>query len=268
MSLVKGSLALTAVVALAAGSAQAAPLLLEDANSSTTIDPASQAGQFDWFVDGTDYLHQQWFWFRIGQTAEESIDTIPISAGPLLIDTNPLDDARPDTLSVQYTLAGALQIDVTFILRGGAAGTNSSDVAELITLRNISGTALPLSFFQYADFDLPGNDVVQFLTNNNVVQTDGLITMQETIINPPSTLFEANLFAATLIALNDAFATNLNGVAAAGPGDVTWAFQWDFLLGAGDSVLISKDKQLVPTPGALAALLGVGGLALVRRRRA
>ncbi len=269
MSLVKGSLAAAGVLALAAGSAQAAPMLLEDGNASTVIDPASQAGQFNWVVDGIHHLSHQWFWYRIGQTPEQSIDTLPI-VGAVTIDTNPFDDPRHDALNVLYRSAGLLEIDATFTLRGGTAGSNTSDVAEQIVIRNLSGTALSLTFFQYADFDLNGtlnDDFVNITAPNRVLQGDGPIFVSETIINPPSTLFEANFFANTVVALNDALVTNLNGTAALINGDLTWAFQWDFLLGAGDSVIISKDKQIVPTPGAM-ALLGLGGLALARRRRA
>lgn len=270
MSLVKGSLAIAGAVALAAGSAQAAPILLEDGNASTVFDPMSQSGQSQWLVDGVHMLTHEWFWYRIGQNAESSIDTLDAAPQVFHSDTNPFDDVRRDALSVLYTSPGFLQIEATFILRGGTAGSNTSDVTETLTIRNLGTVALPISFFQYADFDLNGtvfDDYVNITALNNVLQGDGPVTVSETIVNPPSSLFEANFFANTLAALNDGVATNLNGVAGAVNGDLTWAFQWDFLLGAGDSFTISKDKLIVPTPGAL-ALLGVGGLALARRRRA
>ncbi len=271
MSVLKRSLWMAGSVALAAGSASASSTyILQDGNSETRIDPLSSAGQYDWLVDGLDHVAQQWFWFRIGQTAEQPINVLPVTGGPALIDTNPFDDPRMDTLSLRYS-DDRVQFEPTFVLRGGTAGSNVSDVAEVIRITNLTSEEMHLTFFQYADFDLnPGfglGDSVQVLSANNVVQTNGLYTMHETIVNPPATAFEANFFANTLNALNDAFATNLNGNALAGPGDVTWAFQWDFVIPAGATVIVSKDKQLVPTPGAFALVGAAGALSIRRRRR-
>ncbi len=51
-------------------------------------------------------------------------------------------------------------------------------------------------------------------------------------------------------ALNDPLSTTLNDLDSEGPGDVTWAFQWDISLAGNQSFLISRDKLLtVPEPG-------------------
>ncbi len=269
MSFVKSSLLMASALALASGTASASSsFTLYDGNSQTSIDPLSSAGQYDWIVDGLDHVAQQWFWFRIGQNPEQPINTLPVTGGPSLIDTNPFDDPRVDTLAVRYS-DGRVEIEPTFILRGGSASSNVSDLAEVIRITNLTLEEMHFTFFQYADFYLQpflGGDTVQVLSPNNVVQTNGFVTMNETIVNPPATLFEANFFANTLASLNDAAVTNLNGNAVAGPGDVTWAFQWDFVIPAGATVIVSKDKQLVPTPGTF-ALVGAAGLLSIRRRR-
>jgi hypothetical protein len=70
------------------------------------------------------------------------------------------------------------------------------------------------------------------------------------------------LWPSTVNALNDGVATTLNDVSSAGPGDVAWAFQWDFSLAPGDVYIISKDKNIrIPAPGAV--ILGMMGLGLV-----
>src|SRR5437762_221264 len=65
---------------------QAQVVTLTDNNSVAQIDTASQAGMFNWSVDGQNQLTQQWFWYRIGNTPEKSIDTISapanVPAGP------------------------------------------------------------------------------------------------------------------------------------------------------------------------------------------
>jgi hypothetical protein len=57
---------------------------------------------------------------------------------------------------------------------------------------------------------------------------------------------------------------------AVGPGDVTWAFQWDFQLAAGDSFIISKDKYLnvtiIPEPSTLGFVALGLAVVLLRKR--
>ena len=70
-----------------------------------------------------------------------------------------------------------------------------------------------------------------------------------------------------LQSLNGANATTLSErVGPISQGELTWAFQWDFDIGAGGSVLISKDKSIAPEPTAF-ALIGAGAVLLVLRRR-
>jgi hypothetical protein len=55
-----------------------------------------------------------------------------------------------------------------------------------------------------------------------------------------------------------------------GPGDVTWALQWDLIIPAGGSLGISKDKSrhinFVPEPSSL-ALAGLSAVVLAFRRK-
>ncbi len=255
-------------LAAVAGSAQGAPLfVLEDHNSTVSFDAGSQAGTFDWLVDGTSHLVQQWFWFRIGNNPEQSIDTLPLT-GASVTDTNPFSDNRPDALFLRYENAG-LKIEPTFILRGANVGSYSSDLAEQIKITNKGTSTITISFFQYADFDLNGtafDDSVSIFAGNHVVQTEGPVVMSESVVAPLPAFFEAEYHPVTLAKLNDGFADNLNNNGFRANGNLTWAFQWNFTIQAGKSVLISKDKQVVPTPGAM-ALLGLAGALALRRKR-
>jgi len=264
--MVSGVVALS--LATFAGSAWGAPLyVLEDHNSRVSFDAGSQAGTFDWIVDGTSHLVQQWFWFRIGNNPERSIDTLPLT-GAFASDTNPFSDNRADALFLRYEDA-AIKIEPTFILRGGNAGTNSSDLAEQIKITNKGASTITISFFQYADFDLNGtpfDDSVSIFAGNHVIQTEGPVVMSESVVAPLPSFFEAEFHPVTLAKLNDVFADNLSNNAFRANGNLTWAFQWNFTIQAGKSVLISKDKQVVPTPGSI-ALLGLAGAFVLRRKR-
>src|SRR5213076_1060307 len=77
----------------------AALFTLTDNNSVAQFDTATQANHFNWFVDGTDVLAQQAFWYRVGNVAEQSVHTLPIAVQGTS-DSN--FDGNPDTLFVRY----------------------------------------------------------------------------------------------------------------------------------------------------------------------
>jgi hypothetical protein len=240
-------------LALYPGLVGAAPITLTDLNSSVTIDPDSQAGAAAWSVDGVDQLYQQWFWYRIGSTGgESSIDTI--SAASVNVVGRVADIGYANDL---------LSVEITYTLTGGTAGSGTSDLAETIRIINLSDAAISLHFFQYSDFDLGGSaegDSVNILSKNTVDQTDGVNTLSETVVGPPSNHYEAAVYSATLDSLNDGSPTTLSDNATAGPDDVTWAFEWDVTIGAGSTFIISKDKRIAPVPLPPAALLMGSGL--------
>jgi hypothetical protein len=244
--------------------------ILEDRNALLRVDDGTVAGADRWEVDGMNHLFQQWFWFRTAADSREfSLDTLP--AVRFVQDTNGFVDPRPDTVAILYTGNG-FTIQPTFTLRGGQAGSGVSDISETIVITNTGQSTLNISFYQYSDFDLGGTvadaDVRFFGAGNNTAsQTDIGVTISETILTPQPDLVEANFFSTTRDALEDAVITNLNNdPGPLGPGDLTWAVQWDLTIAPGASVQIVKDKSIVPTPGA-AALLAVAGALGLRRRR-
>ncbi|MBN1341093.1 MAG: PEP-CTERM sorting domain-containing protein [Phycisphaerae bacterium] len=260
---------------LLAGPLQAAVFTLSDENSAATIDTTNLAGPSglnSWSVDGTDHLNELWFWYRLGSAAETNLASLPIDVQGT---TDTDFDGDPDVLFVRY-LGSGFEVEVRFSLQGAALGSGTSDISEQITINNTGVSSLNFHVFQYADFDLGGDasgDTVAFASSNTVNQMDGAIALSETIVSPMASRIEAALTPVTRNSLDDGAPTTLSNVASAGPGDATWAFQWDFVLGAGDTFQIIKDKQLiVPEPTTL-GLLGLGALALVnggmsRRRKA
>jgi hypothetical protein len=259
------------VAVLAGGQAMGVDNVLQDRNSTVRVNDATADGMHDWTVSGMNHLSQQWFWFRVGAEAQERpLNALPLT-GAFLTDTNPFVDAHADTLSLQYSGLG-YTIEPSWTLRGGSIGSARSDIAETITINNNRNEPLHMSFFQYSDFDLRGTaagDTVRIIgpLRNTADQFEGEFTLSETIVTPPPSHWQAAFFPVILNSLNDGGVTTLNDNAGPlGPGDVTWAFQWDITIAPGDSFIISKDKSIVPAPGA-GLLLGLGGLMAVRRRR-
>ena len=254
---------------------QATAYLLSDLNSTVAIDPDSSDGVWNWTVDGSDHMFQQWFWYRIGAVGPEmSIDTLTT---PLVSVTNADFDPGDETINIRYD-DSRLRIDVSFQLTGGVIGSGASDMAEVITITNLTDDfVLDFNFFQYVDFNLNDTidgDTAWIATGGGASaawQTGGGGWVSETTVTSPSA-YEVGIHPSTLDKLVDGDADDLNNtVGPIGPDEVTWAFQWDFDLAPfgspNSSWQLSKDKQLtVPEPVTL-SLLGLGGLAGLRHRR-
>lgn len=252
---------------------QAQIVVLNHNNSSASIDTGNSTGMFNWTVDGQNALAQQWFWFRVGSNPEAPINTI---SAPTI--TTP--DAR--TLYTSY-FNGSYGVRVDYLLTGFSSLSGNSDIAETITIFNATSTPLNFHFFQYSDFDLggPGGDQVAISANSNplspsfglyntATQVDPFGGVTETVLTPGANHGEVANFSDTLTRLNNGVPDVLNDVNGPTlPGDVTWAFEWDFILSPGGSFGISKDKALhinsVPEPSSL-GLFGLGVAALAFRR--
>lgn len=242
-------------------------ITLSDLNSKVVINPLADQGMSQWKVDGQNYLFKQWFWYRIGDAGPE-YPVNALDADPVTNTSDANYDGNLDTADIQYVGSQGLNVTIRYSLMGGTAGSGWSDMAETLRLQNTGTTPLTVHFFQYSDFDLtpksnPG-DTVDFPYAQHVLQTAPNMSMSETVVNPLPAAHEAALAYATYSKLTDTLPSVLDGNDSAGPGDATWAFQWDFTIPANRSVIISKDKQLqiIPEPSTL-ALLAVAGLALL-----
>lgn len=273
--IVRAFLCGSVLLGLLAQHSVAAIFTLVDENSTAIFDTATAANNFSWQVDGTNQLVQQAFWYRIGNVAEQSVHSLPIGVQGIT-DTN--FDGSPDTLFVRYNGAG-FRTETSYHLDGGLPGSNASDMGEQISITNTSGSPLDFHFFQYADFDLngtPNGDTAVFTNPNTVRQFQPGSELTETVVTPVPSHREIAFIGVTLAKLIDGLPTTLNDGppigTPLGPGDVTWAYQWDFLLQPGDTFQISKDKNLHAGPGvpepATVSLIGLAaGLLLAGYRK-
>lgn len=266
--------ALTAVLLVSARETQATDYLLTDGNSTATVDPNSQAGMHQWTVNGVNQLAQQWFWFRTASAGpgQHSIDSISAPA---------ITPVGNNYLASTYTAAGQYDVTIEYHLQGGSFG--HSDITENITIDNLSAAPINFTFFQFSNFNLnnmPSGDNISISGSPNppdggffnATQTKPGFGISETITTPFANHTEAadKSTTDTVNRLNTIPGLTLNDNTSAGPGDVTWAYQWDMTIAAGDSASIFKDKslvmQVVPEPSTI-ALGAVGLAALLLRRR-
>jgi hypothetical protein len=230
--------------------------------ASADINPTSYMGMNSWKIGGVEQLYQQWFWYRVGMNAEQSIDTLGTPSVSL---------TSTNQMTSTYTGAG-FTLSVNYLL-SGSVGIGSSTINEVITIKNDSGAPLDFHFYQYSDYALGGvemDTVTMAPTFNDVVVTSGPSRLGETMATPAATRGEVAPWDQTLLKLNDGVPSDLVYVPGAmGPGDITFAFQWDQLIATDGTLIISKiktlDVELVPEPGT-AALALVGLAVLVSRR--
>jgi hypothetical protein len=268
---------LIAVQTLAWRSQAQNPITLSDNNSAAVVDTANGGGMTSWIVDGQNQLNQQWFWYRIGDTAAgnpnqkiNALNATPLVSQPLA-----------NILKTTY-IGEQLRVEINYTLNGQDPGSYGADIQETIKLKNISSSAYTLHFFQYSDFNLGGNplgDSVQLNVDSGSGRFSGatqfkqssgssLIETAQTSDIPFPNHGETDFYGATLSRLAGSY--DLNDSSSAGPGDVTWALEWDLGLAPGQTISISKDKLfsgvMVPEPS-IFGLISVGTIAIAVQRR-
>ncbi len=268
-----GALLVVSGMLLMTSNGTAQILTMNDGGSTATIDLGSSAGMNNWTVLGQNQLNQQWFWYRTDGGIAQPINSI----GGLTYTTASGGDGI-NVINATYQNA-QLSVQIQYILSGGGVGSGNADLTETIMAKNLNSSgSLDMNFYEYSNFNLlqSGNNSVQVFgapgAYSYVTQTSGSTALTEAIISPSANYAETANFNQTLNELNTVNGLVLNGNALAGPGNVTWAFQWEQSIAAGDQLNIFKDKSLsiamVPEPSTVAFIaLGAGVLGLALRRK-
>ena len=283
VSVGKEVVSLCAVLAVAGvlflpGKGTAQIINMNDNGSQVSVNLGSQAGMNNWSVNGQNQLIQQWFWYQTGGGVAQSIDTIGTPSV-----TTATGSSGINVLSATYENS-QLSLTIQYVLSGGGAGAGNADMLESISIQNVSSSALNLNFYEYSHFNLLadgnnnavqlfGNGVIGGLPFTAVRQSNSYTFIEEAIIPPYANYGEAAIAGQTLNELNAVPRLALNDNASAGPGDVTWAFQWvqnDLAPGQVFDVSIAKglSNQPIPEPTTVALIaLGLGAWGMARRRQ-
>ena len=282
------------VLALAgAAHAQTASFSLVDGNfrynERSLTSTTSSIGTADFGLDtgsttsvGTDYLFQNWWWMRVGSAASETalLGSEQTNFAQLSPNSAFLSYSRPGV-----TGAPGVTVNLTYTLN--QISTDQAAVTINWNITNNSQESTNVSFFNYTDYDVtpsasndlyshgvfPGAQQIRADDTTGGVPNGAFATLSADLRVPNA--WQVGPFSGTgspRASLTDAAATALNNaINGTNPGDLAGAFQWDLVLGAGQSVggRVTKGYNYdpIPAPGAF-ALLGLGGLVAARRRRA
>jgi hypothetical protein len=213
---------------------------LTNGNSVVQVDPGTQQGMLSWSINGVGQLYQKWFWLSVGSnTAPISFDALSPPFG--------LSSLSPSNAAISYFPQG-LNATLEFTLTGGAPGSDASSLAESISVQNTNSTPIYLHLFAYSDFDLAGDpedDTISFPITNTAVQQGKGMTMTETVETPTPNEWEGGWYDFTLENLVSGSPVTLSdNIIPQAPGDQTFAYQWDIIVAARQTLAINLTDSL------------------------
>jgi hypothetical protein len=287
-------LAAAAALSLAPRHAVAASEIftLTDMNSSVSVNPDDDSSQpgglYNWMIDGVSQVASgrvgQRYYLSANSSSAAPLDALDISSStpPSVLLESLTGGPDNNYAQVTYTGSGFTVIE-EYILNGGPAGSDFSDLTEQVTITNLSSTKqLPFTIDDYTDLNLGGNGSNDTVTishsGGTAKQTDaaGWIATASAATAPSD--YQTSLYSSLLSALNGGaigLSTLPPTVVSTGPGDVADGLEFAIKVQPGSSVCYSVDQQIVgpgpsgpmPEPTSSAAFIGLGSLFLIRRRR-
>jgi hypothetical protein len=218
------------------GAARADEVTLTHGNSVVLLDTSISMGVYSWTVDGVDQLSQHWFWYRVGNNAEESISTLAQTGISPTANGVTVQYAHP-----QFTLG------VNALLTGGVGGDGKSTLVTTLTLLNITAAPVNLHLFQYADFDLEGeydNNSVRISRGDTATYSAPTGSSATVVGNPTPSIYQVGIYPDLVDELTDLSPTELTDSGGNTAGDVTSGFQWDLTLQPNTPVQIKVTKNV------------------------
>ncbi|HTW95541.1 MAG TPA: hypothetical protein VMD30_12140 [Tepidisphaeraceae bacterium] len=265
--------AIVGISLAAASPAHASLVTLQDGNSLVQLNPTSngdpsQDGVYTWNVNGVNQLGQQWFWYRLGNSGPASdLTTLNEVGSPTLLST----DGGPgdNYASINYSGSG-FTLNLQYLLVGGAAGSNSSDLQAIVSIDNTSSKTLDFDLVNYDNFSPANNSSMRTVTiaNGNTANETILSgDLAQVLVSPSSTQYDAatsgfvtGLDSGSLVPLPDNSSTS--------GSDPAFAFGFDLSIPAHDSSVISADEVVTaPVPEPMSAATLLAPLLFLRRRR-
>lgn len=259
--------------------ATAATIVLEDTglNASMTID-TSVGNATNWTVEGINNLALRTYFIRVGAPAvgnpEIAVNDLNFNlAGGIPYD-NDFFPGNEGLSTLYIDPSQRFRIVENTTLVPGLPGSNQSTFTESFKIDNLTQAPLTISIYSFNYYTLlnsPVNDAAAIVGPRALNQVyDGAVL--ETSVTVTPTHFQVGDAGTILASLTDGDSTILNDNPIASNGTLGFAFQWDFVIGAGKSVLLGSSTSVtVPEVSstlmlsmATASLLGVG---FVRRRR-
>ena len=207
-------------------------------------------------IGNPDHLQQAWWWYRVQGQNRESAFSNATSA-----------NYSGAMGRVDYTYA---QFDASMIWRVTGFGNGRGLLTETVTIHNTTDAALTIQLFNYNDLAVggtDGNDTATQIAANTIRVDDSGNTGWKIAYEGTDAFDVTNGSFNVLSLLTDTSADLLgNRGLPSGAGPFKGAYQWTITLNPNEAATASSTLTITPTPGTL-GLLGLGGLAVARRRR-
>lgn len=221
------------------------------AASGTSVADWTQELNTSGFGYGNEFishLFEQSFYFRADapgyDSSEHALSSLNLgSSGNFNPATN---DYEGD--SMFFEIGGGsgepIQVDLEYELADTSTSTTiSSTITTRLRITNTTTADLPVWWFMYSDLNLegnPGGDVAKFFSGTNMIQqTSSIGSVVTTTVSSGTnpSIFAIEPYSDILDQLEDDQPTTfVNPSFNVGPGNVTHAFQWNYLIDQGSYV--------------------------------